>query len=277
MKHSFLLFTTLTLCSAALASEEFVPLQQFAQGQSLSGSHLLNDSLYTNPAASAFTNVYSVDATYALPRSYAVSILDTKTSSLAGGLGYFRRMVTNPSDGKDFHDPLQGVKLGLASKASQSFAVGIAGKALWGPGLQNGVSGKLNDIDVGFLTTFKGLQFGGAVTNILGGNLDMDQGREFTAGGRIGYDDLLFLSVSTQSRFSEVKPYQYGIGAEYVSPYYFSLKGGYRIRPQEHASFWSVGASIISPVVSVHYAMQIPNQHRAADRLEHILGISLLL
>src|SRR5688572_26841971 len=91
---------------SALAAPEFVPLQGKAQGHSLTGASQLNDSLYTNPAASAFTQVYAIDGTFQMPRTFAVSILDTKTSGMGGALGYLRK---TPIEGGE---PLQGVRLG---------------------------------------------------------------------------------------------------------------------------------------------------------------------
>jgi hypothetical protein len=68
------------------ANSEYIPIQERSQGQSLTGSSLLNDSIFSNPASSSFTYVYSMEANYALPRSFAASILDTKTSFMGGGL-----------------------------------------------------------------------------------------------------------------------------------------------------------------------------------------------
>ncbi len=45
--------------------------------------------------AAAFAQVYSVEGIYAMPRSFGVSVLDTKTSGMGAGLGYFRTADRN--------------------------------------------------------------------------------------------------------------------------------------------------------------------------------------
>jgi len=275
-------FRLLALVLAALvqnvyATQEFVPMESFAEGQSLSGANVLNDSLYVNPAGSAFTNVYSVEGAYGLGGSFGASVLDTKTGAFGGALGYFRRPVENPQTSKNFSQFLQGVNLALSSQVIQGLAIGIAGKSVWGPTL-SGDSGRFNDVDLGLLGNLGILQLGLAVHNAFGGNDAMDLGREVTAGGRIAYKDLLFLSLSANSRWSQIAPYQYGIGAEYVSPYHFALQGGYRLRPTEQTSYWTAGFSINSPFVSLLYAAQIPNQKYGLDNtVEHLLGVTVLL
>lgn len=278
MKRTFsiLALSAATCASPLFAAAEFVPLQQLAEGQSLTGSNLLNDSLYVNPAASAFTNVYSIDGTYELSKRYAVSVLDTKNGTVDGALGYFRTPVADPN-GNNYGESLQGVKGALSGRLSSSLAIGIAGKALWGPRASSGQHDKLNDGDIGVLANLGIVQLGATVYNVLGGNLELDkhQGREYSIGGRIGYQDLIFLSVATTSSTKTTAPYQYGIGAEYVSPYYFSLKGGYRILTDDHLSYWSAGVGINSPRVSVSYGVQFPQSN--SESIEHVLGVMILL
>src|SRR3989338_2643074 len=131
-------------------SSEYVTTQEKALGNSLTGSSLANDSLYTNPASSAFMSVYSVDGSFQLPRSFAISVLDTKTSSVGGALGYYRKKISNSSEA------LQGAKLSLSSKITEAIGVGIAGKMLWGPTTTLDSKGKFekdkfNNIDLGIL------------------------------------------------------------------------------------------------------------------------------
>lgn len=261
-------------CLWSIGAPEFVPIQEKAQGQSLAGSNLLNDSLYSNPAGSTFTRVYSIDGTYSLPKSFAVSVLDTQTSSVGGSLGFFRK---NHTDGID---PTQGLKVSLGGRVSDSVGVGVAGKMVWGPTqtdvVNSGVS-RLTDVDTGVLVNFSSMQFGWTVRNLMGGNEALDLEREWTVGGRINYNQLLFLSAAVTSPWGYLSPSQYGFGAEYISPYYFSLKGGYRIEPSNSPSltFWTLGASFISPKMSVHYALELPNQ--TDTEMEHLIGVTLIL
>ena len=251
--------------TAALAAPEYVPIQEKAQGRSLTGAHLLNDSIYSNPAASAFTQVYAVEANYLLPKTFGVSILDTRTSDIGGGIGYFRIQ----KEGKEM---LQGGKVVLMHKVSEVLGFGAAGKMLFGPA-SLGARGKLTDFDAGMLVNLNMLQLGTTVRNVLGGEAMLDQNREVATGARIGYDNALFFSATAVSQ-KQLKPYQYGFGAEYVSPYYFSVKGGYYFQPGGPQSAWTAGASIISPKLSVHYAVEFPSQPGA--KMDHQLGVTML-
>jgi len=252
--------------SNALAVSEFIPVGDRAQGQSLTAASLMNDSIYTNPASSAFTQVYAVEGIYQAPKSFGVSVLDTRTSELGGGLGYFRSDV-------GFEKPLQGVKLSLGGRASSIIGVGLAGKMLWGPD-RTGADNKLNDVDTGIVANLMPLQLGLTFRNVFGGNAAMELNREWALGARLAYEDLLYLSFSAVSTFSKVQPYQYGIGMEYVSPYFFSLKGGLRLRPSESLTFWSAGASILAPKVNLHYVAEFPAQ--PGKSVEHTIAATFL-
>jgi len=256
------------LSHPAFGSAEFIPIQERAQGQSLGGANLLNDSLFSNPAASSFTQVYAIDAMYSLPKSFAASVLDTKTSSVGGAIGYFRRGERNSDE------VLQGFKIGMSSRLSSMIGAGLAGKWVWGTSAM-GENSKSLDFDAGLLGNFDMLQLGVTLRNLAGGNVILKQEREWALGGRINYQQILFFSVTTMSKWANFKPYQYGFGAEYISPYHLSLKGGYRIQPDNKLSYWSAGATFISPKLSAHYAVEIPNQ--AGEALEHILGVTLVL
>lgn len=256
------------LCTQARAISEYVPIQEKAQGHSLGGATLINDSLYSNPAGSGFTNIYSIEGTYGVNQSMAVSVVDTRTSSIGGGLGYFRTNLPY-SDTQ-----MQGVRVGLSTRASGSLALGASGKFVWGPGV-DGESSRQNDVDLGALYNLGTVQLGYTVRNTFGGNVNFEQQREWIAGARFNYEDVVFFSASAIAPFSNFNPYQYGIGMEYVSPFYFALKGGYRFQPANGFSAWSLGGSMLAPKISFHYAIEfLP----AGDRgTEHTLSAALNL
>ncbi len=265
MYRTLLLFGILAAPLCALP--EFIPIQEKAQGHSLTGSNQLNDSLYTNPAASSFTQVYAIEGTYAAPKSYAVSILDTKTSGIGGGFGYFKTKA------EDQDLAFQGFKLAMAGRVSDTVGTGLGAKMLWGPN-SAGAYTRMTDVDMGTISHLGFMQMGVALRNVLGGNKVLGQEREASLGFRAGYEDTLFLNVSAVSKWESIRIYQYGIGAEYVSPYFFSLKGGFRIQPQAKLSFWSGGASFISPKFSLHYAVEFPQQ--VGNDTEHSVAASFL-
>jgi len=250
------------------AYSDFVPLRERAQGHSLTGALQANESIYSNPAGTSFSQIYSLDGTYASPKSFSASVVDTQTNSLGGGIGYFKDQSL---DGKNY---LQGFRLTMGSRISQNWGFGLAGKALWGNGATKEVS--LKDLDSGFLWN-GGFASGGIVfRNFFGGNKELGQDREISLGGRIGYSNTIFLSVSTHSKWGSVMPYEIGFGAEYVSPWYFSLMGGYRFQrglATANPSCWSMGASFLSPRLSLHYAVEFPQS--STEESSHILGTTL--
>ena len=249
---------------------DFVPIQEKAQGRSLVGSNILNDSLYSNPAGSVFTQAYAVEASMQMGGTFAASIVDTKTSAVGGSIGVFRTPV-----GGGIDDYSQGIRLGVMHRLSDALGVGVTGKMLWGPRQADGQRTSRFDGDLGFLANFERVQFGGMFRNVLGGDGRLAQDREVGLGGRINYDNTVFFSAATYMRTSDWNPYQIGFGAEYISPYYFSVKGGYYFRPRENFSAWSAGASILSPKFSLHYAVEFPNVVGRSP--EHSLAIAVLL
>lgn len=272
MKHT-IVFGLLALFSApALAgsgSTEFIPLQERAQGRSLTGASLLNDSLFSNPASASFTQVYSVDATFNSLKTFALSILDTKTSGIGGALGFYR--MARPG----FDKPVQGGRLSLSNRLSQNLGIGLTGKMIWGQDLTAArADRKYTDLDLGMLAQLDFLQLGLNVRNLFGGEELMGETREYSFGARVGWEQTLFLSASVGGNVSGFEPREVGFGAEYVSPYYFALKGGFRTRPIESNSFWSAGLSVLSPRVSLHYAVEIPNQ--PGSGAEHTFGTTVL-
>lgn len=264
----FIVATLAVLVSVSARAMDFVPIQERAQGQSLGGANLLNDTIFSNPASSVFTNVYSIEASMNLPKDLAVSILDTRTADFGGGIGYFRK--TRPG----FDESLQGARVNLASKLGETFGVGATGKMTWGS-TGSGVSEKAYDFDLGVLQTFGWLQIGGSAQNLLGGNDALKLERSWALGARVNYQDTVFFSVTQHSRWQFFRPYQLGAGAEYVSPYYFSLKGGYRFQFDSPFSAWSAGISFLSPRVSLHYAVEFPND--ATLKIEHQIALTLLM
>jgi hypothetical protein len=271
--YSQFLFCTLLSIASVHAAPEFVSIQEKAQGQSLTGATLLNDSIFGNPASSAFIQAYAVDGSFLPPKSFSASVLDTKTSAVAGGLGYFRREVADQAN------VFQGLRLSLSGRVSNVIGIGMAGKVLWGPG-STGQNGRLNDGDIGTIANLGFVQFGMTTRNILGGNKQMGYEREVAVGGRINYEGLLYFSAAAHSKVNELNnPYQYGVGAEYVTPYYVSAKGGYRMVPSSRQNYWSAGASFISPALSLHYAVEIPTAENDVlgkkNKPEHQFGATM--
>ncbi|MCB0404601.1 MAG: hypothetical protein KDD51_07420, partial [Bdellovibrionales bacterium] len=224
--------------------------------------------VFSNPASAVFTNVYSIDGTYFGAGGFSTSVLDTKTSSVGGGAGFYR--MASPVPGK-FN---QGLRLALMSKITPNIGWGVAGKILWGENAP-GQEKNIKDLDLGVLFDYSVVQFGATVRNIFGGDPSyLEQNRELGIGARINYEQVLFLSVAAYSKFEKFVPYQLSVGAEYVSPYYFSLRGGFRARPEEQVSFWSAGVGVSSGKFGIHYAVEFPNQ---SANTQHLLNMDVML
>jgi len=259
----------LIAASVASAVPEYVPIQEKAQGQSLTGASLANDSVFSNPASSAFVNTYSLQGDFLFPRSFALSVIDTRTTSVAGGAAYYRRIIDGAAR------PLQGGRLGLSGRLSNMVGVGVMGKTVWGPTADLKGEDHMNDVDAGVLANFGIVQAGATLRNLLGGSRTMGYDREMAVGGRINYQGVMYFSASAIAKTSEVSPYQYGFGAEYVSPYYLSVKGGFRTQPYTAQSYWSFGASFLSPMMSLHYALE--KATFGEGKIEHVFGCSMML
>ncbi|NDG27879.1 MAG: DUF115 domain-containing protein, partial [Proteobacteria bacterium] len=67
---AFLFWCVLT--SFSWGYSDFVPLRERAQGHSLTGAIQTNDSIYSNPAAGIFATTYSVEGTFAFPKSFSI-------------------------------------------------------------------------------------------------------------------------------------------------------------------------------------------------------------
>lgn len=270
LKEYIFMLGLLSLVRVAYAVPEYVPIQEKAQGQSLTGASLANDSVFSNPASSAFINTYSLQGDFLFPKSFAVSVVDTRTTTVAGGAAYYRQNIKGSSQS------LQGGRLGISGKVSNFVGVGLMGKTIWGPTADLKGNDHMNDVDAGVIAVFGGmLQAGAAMRNVLGGNKPMGYDREISVGGRVNYQRVMYFSASTVSKASELSPYQYGLGVEYVSPYFLSVKGGYRTQPYAAQSYWSFGASFLSPMMSLHYAMEKANFGQG--EIEHVIGCSMAL
>lgn len=256
------------LVSTAMAAPEYIPIQERAQAQSLAGGILTNDSLYANPAAGAFTRVYSVAGSLGLPRTFDVSVLDTKNGQVGGAMGYFQ----NNSSGDQVTS--RGAKLSFMSAISDKLAVGVAGKWIWVPQGENVDSLSHKDVDVGGLFRFDQVSFGLVGYNVLGGDSAVGLERELGLAGQIKIAQAAIVSVAVKGKWEDFSPYQYGLGAEYLTSAKFSLKGGYRI-VTDASDFWSLGLSYAAPKFTVHYAVEFPTGEN--ERTEHVFGIAMMM
>jgi len=261
-------FILLQIASFAHAFSDFVPLRERAQAHSLTGAIQSNESIFSNPAASAFNQEYTLEGTFAFPRSFSASVLDTRTSQVGGGLAYFKEQ---DSESEGYR---HGVRVSLSSRVSETVAVAVAGKAIWSKNQME--SSNFKDLDAGLIWNAGFATAGFVLRNFSGGDKQAEQEREMSLGGRIGYSQTMYLSAAAHSKWGQFAPYEYGVGVEYVSPWYFSLMGGYRFQTDNSSlepSCWSLGVSFLSPKLSLHYALELPESLEPDS--SHLLGLSM--
>lgn len=257
------------MCLPSWGYLDFVPLKEKAQAHSLTGAIQGNESVYSNPAASAFSDSYTLEGTFAFPKSFSASILDTRTSSIGGGIGYFREQDSLTQDSS------HGVRLTLSSKASEKVAIAVAGKAIWSK--EGAKESSFKDVDAGVLWNLGFATAGVVMRNMTGGSEEPNKDREVSIGGRIGYSTAIYLSGSAHSKLNRLSPYEYGFGVEYISPWHFSLMGGYRFQrntDSKNPSYWSTGISFLSPRLSLHYGVEFPQQLQ--ENTSHLLGMTMI-
>lgn len=268
MKSKTFIFIVGQLTSLAFGFSDFVPLRERAQAHSLTGAIQSTESIFSNPAASAFNQEYTLDGTFAFPKSFSASVLDTRTSQVGGGLAYFKEQDSESDSYR------HGVRVSLSSRVSENIGVAIAGKAIWSR--TQAESSDFKDLDAGLIWNAGFASAGFVLRNFSGGNESSGQRREMSLGGRIGYSQTMFLSAAAHSKWGQFAPYEYGIGVEYVSPWYFSLMGGYRFQTDNSSlepSCWSLGVSFLSPKLSLHYALELPESLEPDS--SHLLGLSM--
>ncbi len=258
--------------SVSYARPEFISIQELTQGESLTGANLLNDSIYVNPAAGAFTQVYSVEGTYLYKNSFEASIIDSKSGGLIGEVGYFNTLG-GPAE-LTSNTFVQGGKVGVTTRLSNHFSLGLDGKYLW---RGTSATGKqtLVDGDVGFLGNFSWISFGAVVRNLLSSQTHFNQFREWSLGAQINYHHLVYLSAASFSTWNNLAPYQYGFGFEYYSPYYFSIKTGYRMEPNADLHYWSAGLAFVAPRFNLTYGILVPLQN--GDVIQNMVSLAFLL
>lgn len=268
MAKAFSVFGLFLCVQSVFAAPAYIPIQERAQGQSLVGADTMNDSIHTNPAGSGFSRVYAVGGSFNLPGALEVSIVDTKSSSIGGGVTYYR------SKARGSDNVFQGASVSLLGRVDDNLSMGVTGKMFWGA-TPAGVDANHKDVDVGMLAKFEPVTLGAVARNVGGGLEEAGITSEWAFGGRVHYNQTVFFSAAMVGGWEDAAPYQYGFGFEYMTPYHFSFKAGYRILPSADESYWSGGLSLVAPKILIHYSVELPNQ--AGQGAEHMLGATLLL
>lgn len=235
--------------------------QARARGGATAASILTHDALFQNPAAGAFQNKYSVNFAYmGTGDAITASIVDTKSGPLGGGLYYMKREFKNPAS-----SPTEGAYARSEERAGFSFfgkmnpsiGFGTNIKYVYRRSRTAGVaSGTAWNFDVGgrFILS-EDIALG-----VVGQNLMTDEtglnpktvlgGLEFRAAGA------LMLSAQVGRIFDDesLGP-SYGVGAEYLLPYNFIARAGFRDTGAKQ-TFVSAGFGYEAGSFGVNYSIQ---------------------
>ncbi|HBQ21463.1 MAG: hypothetical protein A2Z91_04510 [Deltaproteobacteria bacterium GWA2_38_16] len=167
----------------------------------LRGTVGLNESIYYNPSAFAFSQRYSIEAqSFFLPSQkgepsrwvYSGSVVDSHNEFFAAGLGYYRKT----KEGREGKEAENGYHLALSKILAPYWAMGVTGKYIH---INRAISDKqLFNMDIGnFLVLTPAIQVGLTGHNILGSHEDIPGKiqRKIGLGARIQTWKFLYTSI----------------------------------------------------------------------------------
>ena len=246
MSH-LLLFVGSMLAIPSSAEASIYDEQQGTRSTAMGGAHRgmgsSNDTIYLNPAGIALTQRYNIDVQYGYSpvdrlNRMSVSIVDSKTSPVAGALAYTHDRG-NPAE---LDANLHRLYLGAGYKLGQGISLGLLGRSVRGSFKEGGVERdvKLMTGDVGLsLGLGTGFGVGLALHNIVRTDeplltpMRAAGGLAFGSGGLVLAADFV-RAVGEEARDNE--PWAYHLGAEYALSAELALRGGYRREPAEPAA-----------------------------------------
>lgn len=251
------LLVLLTLSAVPrLASAQVLEEPAYARTLAMGGAQRAlgtsNETLYFNPAGMALRKRYEAEGQYLhgdggseATNGANVSIVDSNTGPVAGGLAY-TYVGGGPQDAS-----LHRVQLGFAVPISESLAIGISGRHIFGHFTSAGAgrtSPSLWSGDLGLLARVSDhFQVGVSSRNLL-----RDERTELTrrdVGAGLAYiDEGLALTAETDWDLEDKsRATAYRIGGEYVAGGSFPLRLGYAHQPFPGGdeSVLSGGAGII--------------------------------
>ncbi len=207
-----------------------------------------NDGIFFNPAGLAARRRYALEAQYLNDRVGAdagaqfigLSVVDSSTSSLTGGLAW-TRIASGQYIGNVF-------QLALAAPLSQGIYAGASGKflSLNGP---LGVEVRSFNADLGlFWTVNEMLTVGAAGYNLFSASNRQVMPRGVGAGIGVGNGRTFNIAADWRSDFdrNSTTTHAFGVGGEILVADLVPLRAGYLHDDILGGQWWSVGAGIVS-------------------------------
>ncbi len=269
---------------------EYTPVRALAMSGAHRASATKTDAAYINPAALiSLGKKYIVDLAWQYggdfaPNNISSSVIDTKTSDVAGGLyvNYFTKDISVEGQEKD--DTYDNLQFGL------NYAYLISG------GLVFGISGKYfkykkNDenyfhsatLDLGFVYHFSPY----IKLAVVGYNLTYidkpEAPLQVATGLMIGDDESISANFDVVADFTapDVQKkdatalYKYQFGVKVTPIFGLSFMGGYQIDNISKQNFWSVGGEYLIPETRMEFL--VGYSQSTSDDNNKIIGTSIRL
>jgi len=231
----------------------------------------LNESLYINPASSAYSRCFSVEGGYAWRKTsffanrmddFFLNVVDTDSEVLGGGAGYYKRRVKGGAGSEwELRGMLNKAVLGkrLAFGASFSHLSHT---------YFNQSSGNFNfDLGVMYLLFSKTI-IGATFYNVLGDKDDL-RTRSVDFSARQTFWDFFAVSFSFEHRFYKKVNYSGAIEMLYRNGIMITLSG--RRNQNTKNTYWGLGLGYVAPKISFLYGTM--NSIEYPFNFQHSLSI----
>lgn len=260
-----------------LLAQEFEGTRGIALSGALRGTVGLNESIYYNPAAFAFSQKYSIEAQsfYAPSQDapatwvYNASVLDAHNDFLAAGFGYTRKTRPETFDAQPSKEVINAFHLAASKIFGQFISVGLTGKYF----LVNHPTQDQQalNFDVGaFGVLTPDIQVGLIAYNLLGDKRSPSQyfltQRHLGLGSRLRVWKFLYGSLDflKRARADWSKDFSFHGALEIVRNNGVVVQGGLSLSDQKAKNFYSLGLGWAEYKFGISYAFQNSmNAHRS--------------
>lgn len=245
-----------------------------SRGAATTGSHLVHDSIFQNPASAALEKSYTVTVGYSpLGDQLTASIVDTNSSTIGGAVSYVRRDLRDlggtPLELGNYKRTEDRAALSFFGMADKNFGIGIIGKYAYQKSYDSMSStGKNWNGDVGAKYIFnRYIQAGAVAQNVLKDDTGINV-RAFS----VGIETLPMRSMnlsariinypkpgsSAQYRFkNDSKPTGFALGMEYAVYQGVALRAGYKDQPTWNEKVASAGLGLNGKDYGADYSFQM--------------------
>ena len=257
---------------AALTTRKIVSPRSAGLGSAIHGNIGSNDTLRDNPASIAFSKNYGIEGLYINSATdqatiLDVSVVDSKTSHLAGGFAYSKISEQNNLKRDMFY-------LCVAERYWQKTALSLGGKYVKTTIDKETIS--FYDFDLGLLMAFNNYLGLGLVWKNIRKKDETFAPQEVSLGlqGAWTYFYPTFtVSKLTKTGFSKLNALIYAMGLEVTARNKIFARGGYNIDTMTDIKKYSLGVGWNAPKISFSYAFE--RALKKASLYQHLASIRL--